>query len=151
MTARSDHDNAFEMATSGVRFGPGVTHETGAKLADAGIRRALVITDPFVRELTPVVTVIESLEREKIAYSVFDRVHVEPTDQSFAGAIQFARSTEYDGVVAVGGGSVIDTAKAANLYACYPPAEFLDYVNPPVGKGLPVPGPVKPLYAVPTT
>src|SRR4029434_7575066 len=33
----------------------------------------------------------------------------------------------------------------------YPPADFLDYVNPPVGAGLPVPGPLQPLMAVPTT
>ena len=43
-----------------------------------------------------------------------------------------------------------DTAKAANLYSTYP-ADFFDYVNAPIGLGHPIPGPLKPLIAVPTT
>jgi hydroxyacid-oxoacid transhydrogenase len=72
------------------------------------------------------------------------------SDESIQEAVQFASGMDYDAMVAVGGGSTIDTAKAANLYACWP-AAFLNYVNPPIGKGLPVPGPVKPLIAIPTT
>jgi hydroxyacid-oxoacid transhydrogenase len=78
-------------------------------------------------------------------------VRVEPTDESFHEAIAFAGENPFDAIVAVGGGSTIDTAKAVNLYTSYPTDDFLDYVNPPIGKGLPVPGPVKPLIAIPTT
>ena len=145
------NDFAFEMAASAVRFGAGVTREVGADLAELGIKRALVITDPIVRRLAPVQTVVESLEASGIAFDLYDQVRIEPSDESFLHAIEFARGHPFGAIVAVGGGSTIDTAKAVNLYTCYPPADFLDYVNPPIGKGLPVPGPLKPLMAIPTT
>jgi hydroxyacid-oxoacid transhydrogenase len=144
-------DNAFEMAVSSIRFGKGVTREVGMDLAELGAKHVLVITDPVVRKLPPVKTVIDSLDASKIKYDIYDRVRVEPTDESFLDAINFAKHGNYDAFVAVGGGSTIDTAKAVNLYVTYPPSDFLDYVNPPIGKGLPVPGPVKPLFAIPTT
>ena len=142
---------AFEIAASNIRFGPGVTREVGMDLADLGERRVLVITDPVLRRLPPVHAVLESLEDNRIPYTVYDRVRVEPNDQSFADAFEFARQSDFTAIVAVGGGSAIDTAKAVNLYTTYPPRDFLDYVNPPIGKGLPVPGPLKPLIAIPTT
>lgn len=145
------HEIAFEMAVSSVRFGPGVTREVGMDLSDLGARNVLVLTDPVLRNMPPVVTVLESLEANGIKATLYDRVRVEPTDGSFLDAIAFARQGNYDAIVAVGGGSTIDTAKAVNLYVTYPPADFLDYVNPPIGKGLPVPGPLKPLIAIPTT
>ncbi len=144
-------DNAFEMAVSSIRFGTGVTREVGMDLAELGAADVLVVTDPVVRRLPPVQTVIDSLQRSKIRFALYDRVRVEPTDESFLDAIAFAKQGHYDAIVAVGGGSAIDTAKAVNLYVTYPPADFLDYVNPPIGKGLPVPGPLKPLFAIPTT
>jgi hydroxyacid-oxoacid transhydrogenase len=144
-------DTAFEMAVSSVRFGVGVTREIGMDLAELGVRRPLVITDPVVGRLPPVQTVLESLARSALPVAVYDRVRVEPTDESFLHAIEFARAGDYDAFVAVGGGSTIDTAKAVNLYTTYPPASFLDYVNPPIGGGVPVPGQLRPLLAVPTT
>jgi len=144
-------DHAFEMAASAVRFGAGVTREVGADLAELGAKRALVLTDPVLAALPPVQAAVESLEAHGVRWALFDRVRVEPTDVSLQEAIAFAGRDDYDAFVAVGGGSTIDTAKAANLYTCYPPADFLDYVNPPIGKGLPVPGPLKPLIAIPTT
>ncbi|HXX23489.1 MAG TPA: hydroxyacid-oxoacid transhydrogenase [Terriglobia bacterium] len=144
------HDYAFEMATAAVRFGFGVTREVGAELADQGKQYALVFTDANLRSLPPVATVLESLEEHKIRFSIFDRVRVEPTDESFGEAISAAQADDFDCFIAVGGGSTIDTAKAANLYSSYP-ADFLDYVNPPIGKGKPIPGPLKTLIAIPTT
>ena len=145
------YDYAFEMAASNIRFGPGTTLEVGMDLADLGVKRVMVLTDPYLSTLPPVERVLESLGREKIEYALFDRVRIEPTDTSFKEAIQFAQSETFGGFIAVGGGSTIDTAKVANLYSTYPPEDFLDYVNPPIGKGLPVPGTLKPLFAVPTT
>jgi len=141
-------DTAFEMSTSSVRFGPGVTREIGMDMVDIGARRVMVLTDPNLSKLPPVATVLEALERENVEFSLFTRVRVEPTDESFLEAIAFAREQPFDAFVAVGGGSTIDTAKAANLYSTYP-ADFLDYVNPPIGEGRPVPGPLKPLVAGP--
>jgi hydroxyacid-oxoacid transhydrogenase len=145
-----DVEYAFEMATSSIRFGVGVTWEIGMDLADLGVRRAMVVTDANLAGLPPVATVLESLRRERVAFSLFDRVRVEPTDVSMKEAIAFAQSEPVDAFVAVGGGSSMDTAKAANLYSTYP-ADFLEYVNAPIGKGKSVPGPLKPLFAIPTT
>jgi hydroxyacid-oxoacid transhydrogenase len=145
------HEIAFEMAASNVRFGAGVTREIGMDLVDLGVRRALVVTDPGLAQLAPVQTVLTALEAAGVEAVLYDRVRVEPTDVSFRDAIQFGEAVRMEGIVAVGGGSVIDTAKAVNLYTTYPPADFLDYVNSPLGKAMPVPGPLKPLVAVPTT
>ena len=144
------NEYAVELATSNIRYGFGVTSELGMDLAEGKARMVMVVTDPHLAKLAPLERTLESLEDNGISWKLFDRVRVEPTDQSFREAIAFAESFRFDAFVAVGGGSTIDTAKAANLYSTYP-ADFLDYVNPPIGLGKPVPGPLKPLYAIPTT
>src|SRR5712671_4094566 len=141
---------AFELAASSIRFGAGVTREIGMDLAEMRVKRVMVLTDSNLAKLSPVATVIESLKDSGISFALFDRVRVEPSDTSFREASDFATQGGFDALVAVGGGSTIDTAKAANLYSTYP-ADFLEYVNAPIGKGRPVPGPLKPLIAVPTT
>ena len=138
------------MAASNIRFGRGITNELGMDLVAMDVRRTMVVIDPALVSLPAGETVLASLEENGIDYQVFDAVSVEPTDSSFKAAAEFAVSGNFDSVVAVGGGSTIDTAKAANLYSTHP-ADFFDYVNAPIGKGLPVPGPLKPLIAVPTT
>jgi hydroxyacid-oxoacid transhydrogenase len=120
-------------------------------LVDRGLRHALIVTDPVVARLPPAQAVVDSLDGNGISWAMYDRVQVEPTEHSWLEAIDFARGHTFDAIVAVGGGSSIDTAKAVNLYTTHPPADFLDYVNKPIGQGLPVPGPLKPLFAIPTT
>lgn len=145
-----EKDTAFQMAASNIRFGTGITREVGLDLADLGAKRVMLLVDPALVELHPGATARESLKAAGVEFTLFDRVRSEPTDASFKAAIDCATSGQFDAFVAVGGGSTIDTAKAANLYSTYP-ADFLDYVNAPIGKGLPVPGPLKPLIAIPTT
>src|SRR4051795_3109657 len=144
------HETAFSMEASGIKFGPGVTREVGHDMRQWDARRVMVVTDPHLVGKEPVRRVLESLKAAGIDAVLFDKVRIEPTDESFREAISFAVEGRFDGYVAVGGGSTIDTAKAANLYATWP-AEFLPDVNAPVGEGLPGPGKLKPLIAVPTT
>ena len=87
-----DKDNAFEMAASTVRFGFGVTREVGMDLAALGVRHVLVLTDPVLTPLPPVQTALESLEQNRVPFTLYDRVRVEPTDESFLDAIAFARA-----------------------------------------------------------
>ena len=143
-------ETAFTMDTSSIKFGPGSTREVGFEIARLGAKRVAVVTDPRMAQLQPVAVVLESLRAEGIDAVLFDEVEVEPTDESFKAAIEFATEGDFDGFISVGGGSSIDTAKAANLYSTYP-ADFLTYVNAPIGQGTPVPGPLKPHIAVPTT
>ena len=144
------NDTAFQMSASNIRFGPGTTAEVGSDLHDMHVERAMLVIDPALVDLPTGHTVRQSLKDAGVGFEMFDRVVVEPTDQSFQDAAAFATAGKFDAIVAVGGGSTMDTAKAANLYSTYP-ADFFDYVNAPIGKGLPVPGPLKPLIAIPTT
>ncbi|HEY3967068.1 MAG TPA: hydroxyacid-oxoacid transhydrogenase [Planctomycetaceae bacterium] len=143
-------DTAYQMAMSNIRFGTGITREVGMDLVELGLRRVMLVIDPILVDLPTAAAVVESLRASNIDYALYEQVRVEPTDASFQAATRFATEGRFDGLIAVGGGSTIDTAKAANLYSTYP-ADFLEYVNAPIGRGKPVPGPLKPLVAIPTT
>ena len=143
-------ETAFTMDTSSIKFGPGSTREVGFETARLGAKRVALVTDPRMARLEPVAVVQESLRGAGVDFALFAEAEVEPTDASFKAAIEFAQEGGFDAFISVGGGSSIDTAKAANLYSTHP-ADFLTYVNAPIGEGLPVPGPLKPHIAVPTT
>jgi hydroxyacid-oxoacid transhydrogenase len=150
MAEKTQFENAFTMDTSSIKYGPGVTREVGADMKQLGATRVLVVTDPGLSDSEPVAVTMQALKQEGIELDLYDQVRIEPTDESFKHAIDYASQGDFDGYVAVGGGSTMDTAKVANLYATYP-GDFLTYVNAPIGEGRPVPGPLQPLIAVPTT
>ncbi len=151
MVELTTFETGFTMDTSSIKYGPGITREIGHDMAHFAPKRVMVMTDPNLSASSMVETVCKALKAQGIDVVLYDQVRIEPTDVSFKHAIAFAQNGNFDAYVAVGGGSVIDTAKAANLYATYPTNDFLDYINPPIGKGKPVPGALKPLIAVPTT
>ena len=143
-------DDAFSIDASNITFGPGCLRESGEIAKNLGITRIGIFTDNVLVGTEHVATVLASLRAAGIDVALYDAVRVEPTDESFKAAVKFANDADVDGFISVGGGSVIDTAKAANLYSTYP-AEFLDYVNAPIGGGVAVPGMLKPHIACPTT
>ncbi len=143
-------ETVFTIEASNIKFGLGATREVGYDLKALGVRRAMVVIDPNLTESETANIALDALKAEGIDAVVYDQVRIEPNDVSFKAAIAFATAGKFDGYLAIGGGSTIDTAKAADLYATYP-ADFLEYVNAPIGKGTPVPGPLAPLVAIPTT
>jgi hydroxyacid-oxoacid transhydrogenase len=143
-------DGAFTVDSSRITFGRGCLAELGDRAAALGMRRVALFSDVGVAGLPIFTTAHDSLVAAGVDVVTYTGVHVEPTDASFAEAARFAQEVIPDGYVSVGGGSVIDTCKAANLYATHP-ADFLAYVNAPIGEGKPVPGPLKPHIACPTT
>jgi len=143
-------DTTFEVDAAHVKYGSGALREVGSDAKTLGMTRVALVTDPLLASSEYVATVLASLRSEGLDVAVYAESRVEPTDESFAAAATFARDGAFDGFVSVGGGSAIDTAKAANLYGTYP-ADFDAYVNAPIGRATPIPGPLRPHIACPTT
>lgn len=143
-------ETAFSVVAPLVKFGPGSLAEIGTDAKTMGMRRVAVFTDATVAKLEPLALVLESLRKAGIDTGVYAETEIEPTDRSFLAGTAFAAEGRFDGFISVGGGSVMDTCKAANLYTTYP-NDLLAYVNAPIGRAEPIPGPLKPHIACPTT
>jgi hydroxyacid-oxoacid transhydrogenase len=151
MSGPASPEAVFTYGAPQLKFGPGASAEIGYDLTLLGARRVLVVTDPGVAATGHPARIAGQIAGFGLDARVYDGVHVEPTDQSLAAAIEHARASgPWDAFVAVGGGSSIDTAKAISLMVTNP-GELLDYVNVPVGKGTAPAHPLTPLIAVPTT
>ena len=146
----SGHETVFTMEATPIKYGPGASEEVGWEIKQLRVNRVMLVSDPGVIAAGITPHIQELIEAEGVEVELFDRAHVEPTAESFQEAADFAVEGEFDGFVAVGGGTSIDTAKVSNLVSTHP-AEIMDYVNPPVGGGKKPPTPLKPLLAIPTT
>ena len=144
-------ETVFTYAAPALKFGSGAVDEIGHDVAALGVRRALVVTDPGLLATGHPERVAESLRAAGVEALVQDSARVEPSDASLDEAVVRARAAGgVDGVVAVGGGSSIDTAKAVALMLTNP-GELISYVNAPVGGGRAPEAPLLPVVAVPTT
>ena len=144
-------ETIFTWGAPPLKFGAGAVDEIGFEMTQLGAQRVLIITDPHLVATGIPQRIADSLSANGIRSEVFDGVHVEPTDDSMDKAAGYAREQgPWDGFVAVGGGSAIDTAKAVNLLTTEG-GELMDYLNKPIGRAVPPRGQLKPLVAVPTT
>lgn len=147
-------ETVFTWGAPPLKFGPGAVDEIGHDASRLGLARVLVLTDRNVAATGLAARVTAALAARGVAHALYDRVQCEPTDGSVraaaAAAGELAGDRAWDGFVAVGGGSVLDTAKAVNLLVTSG-GDLMDYVNKPVGQGRAPLRPPRPLIAVPTT
>ena len=143
-------ETVFAVSASPIKFGAGALSELGADARALEMKRVALFADPHVVNSVPGETALASLRAAGVDFAVYDRARCEPDSDSFEDAAKFARDGRFDGFVSLGGGSVMDTAKAANLLSTYPD-ELIAYVNAPIGRAKPIPGKLKPHIACPTT
>lgn len=128
-----------------IQFAHGARTELPAELDGLGVARPLVMTDEGLVAAGVLAQALEALPPGRVA-ATFDAVPSNPTEASVLAALAIYRAADCDGIVAVGGGSVIDAAKAVALLAMHP-GPLGGYR---VGGGQRI-GPVAPVVSVPTT
>jgi alcohol dehydrogenase class IV len=143
-------ESVFTVEAAPIVFGEGAAAEAGFHVRRLGVSRALLVSDPHVHAIGITERVRAAIAELGIDTEVYARAAVEPNEDSVRDAIAAAREGGFDGFVGIGGGSSIDTAKIAALFATHG-GELLDYVNKPIGAAKPPPGPLLPVVAVPTT
>lgn len=129
-----------------IHFGPGIVRELPGLLKSDNIRRVLVITDPGIIRAGLLEVLDLLLTEAAINYAVYEQVSPNPRDTEVEAAARMGRDTEAQAVIALGGGSPIDCAKAVNVLLSLDET----HIKPFEGKGK-VPRPLLPLYTIPTT
>ena len=137
----------FEFRAPGiVRFGAGVSSEVGAQAATLGLQQVLLVCDPGIKGLGLADKALEALKAAGVAATIFDRVDPEPLDTNVSAGLAAFQAAGCDGLVALGGGSSIDVAKAVGAMARNA-GVIADYA---VG-GKPLSQRKAPMIAIPTT
>ncbi len=143
--------DSFTIGLPKLTFGRGCLGEVGVRALARGMTRVALFTDPLLKDGPYLATVQKSLRQAGLDCAMFSEIRIEPDDACVENAANFIAQGNFDGVVSVGGGSVMDTAKAGMVYGLYPTADFLDYFGPPIGAGKAIPGKLLPHLACPTT
>ena len=128
-------------------FGRGSRKKLGEELKARGLSKILLVTDFTLMEANVTKMVIDVLENAGITYFVYLHIKPNPTVKNVQDGLMLAQISNVDGIVAVGGGSVIDTAKAISIIMTNPEhgsVVSLDGAVETRNKGLP-------LFALPTT
>ena len=129
-----------------VVIGGGAADSLAERVSGLNVERPLVVSDDFLLSEGPAGALVEQLRGAGLAVACFADVQPDPTMANVEGALAAIREHDADGVVAIGGGSPMDTAKVAAVLAANDGADMRDF------KGYnQVPGPGLPLVAVPTT
>lgn len=149
-TPIEDGAGTFTVAMPRLTFGRGSLAEAGEHCATLGLRRIALFTDAALASSELLQTVTDSLREAGIAHATFCDIRIEPCDHTVANAAAFYADGQFDGALSLGGGSVIDTAKAALLTATQG-GRTLDYIAAPTGGGKAADAPLPPHVACPTT
>ena len=135
-----NHDLIFDQVKR-ILFGTGQSQLAGQQLKVMGGKNTIIVTDPNVYKFGLLDKIQESLSKNSIKYEIYDKISNEPNMENIVNAVEFARSNgKFDSVLAVGGGSVLDTSKMVASMATNPgePAEYLTPVEDKFKKpGLP--------------
>ena len=127
--------------------GKGAIAEIAAEVAGRGLKKALLCTDPDLLKAGVTKKVTDVLDAAGFAYSVYDKIKPNPTIENVQEGVAAAKAAAADCIIAVGGGSPIDTAKAIGIIITNP--EFAD-VRSLEGTAA-TKKPCLPIIAVPTT
>jgi alcohol dehydrogenase class IV len=98
-------------------FGSGASSTAGEELRKLGATSALIVSDSSMTRLGRVARLAEHLAKAGVRSAVFDKVDTEPTDGFVSFGVGLLAAAQCDSLVAIGGGSPIDTAKAIGIVA----------------------------------